>query len=170
MRIILGVCCGMLMAATVIDAQRRVAPSASLQRSTVPVTISLKAGVETYQFTGQATCTHAPTASIYGLLSEQWNVEQSEGSRSLHLTLWKPKNGSGDMFNLSISSAGGRPQSVNTVKAAGAPPTEGSGRVTVAPAGNGGTFSLDTKTAAGGAISGRIKCDAFSPAIAEAGD
>lgn len=170
MRIIPWVCCGMLMVATVIDAQRRAAPSASPQRSTVPVTIALKAGAETYQFTGQATCTHAPTASIYGLLSEQWNVDQSEGSRSLHLTLWKPKNGSGDMFNLSISSGAGRPQSVNTVKAAGAPATEGSGRVTVAPAGKGGTFSVNAQTAAGGAINGTITCDAFSAAIAEGGD
>ena len=170
MRIILWVGCGMLVLATVVDAQRRVAPGASSQPTTVPVTIALKAGADTFQFTGQASCTHAPTASIYGLLSEQWNVEQSEGSRSLHLTLWKPKNGAGDMFNLSISSGGARPQSVNTVKAPGAPAPAGSGHVTLTPAGNGGTFTVDAKTAAGGAITGTIKCDAFSPAIAEGGD
>jgi len=170
MRVVRWVCCGMVVLATVVDAQRRVAPGAASQRSTVPVTIALKNGADTYQFTGQASCTHAPMASIYGVVSEQWNVDQSDGSRSLHLTLWKPKNGSGDMFNLSISSGAGRPQSVNTVKAAGAPATEGSGRVTLVPAGNAGTFSVDAKSAAGAAISGTIKCDAFSPAIAEGGD
>jgi hypothetical protein len=96
----LWVCGAMLLLATVVGAQRRV----PLVRPTVAVTIALKAGGDSYQFTGQARCTHAPMAAIYGVVSEQWSVQQSEGSRSLHLTVWKPKNGSGEMFNVSVSS------------------------------------------------------------------
>jgi len=166
-RIISGVCCGVAVVTAVLGAQQR--RPAGAQKPTVGVTIALK-GATSYDFSGQGSCTHAPVGSIYNVVAEQWTVEQADGSRSVHLTLWRPKNGSGDMFTLSVSSGGGRPQSVNTVKAPGAPPAEGSGKVTLAPAGKGGTFTVDAKTASGGALAGSIKCDAFTPAIAEGGD
>jgi hypothetical protein len=163
----IAVVCSALVAVAVPTAAQRRAPGA--QKPTTNVTIALKTGADTYQFAGQARCTHAPVASIYDLASEQWSVEQSDGARSLHLTVWKPKSGSGQMFTLSVSSAG-RSLSVNTVKASGAPAPSGSGNVTLAAGGAGGTFTLDAKDARGAAITGTIKCDAFLPAIAEGGD
>lgn len=159
--------CGVLMLAAVPMAQVR-APRGT-ERPGVNVTIALKSSSGAYQFTGQGTCTYAKMASIYGIVSEQWSVQQSGDSRSLSLTFWKPKNGAGTMFTLSLSSGSGR-QSVNTVKAPGASPTEGSGTVSLAPADKGGTFTVDAKDAKGGAITGTIKCDAFMPAIAEGGN
>ena len=162
---VLVIYCGILFLGPAASAQRRL-PG---QKPTVGVTIALKAGSETYAFTGQASCTHAPVASIYGIASGQWTVQQSADSRSAQLTLWKPTNGSGEMFSLSVSSAG-RSQSVNTVKASGAAAPQGSGKVTFAPAGKGGTFAVDAKTATGTPITGTITCDTLMPAIAEGGD
>ncbi len=167
MRIIPWVCCGMVVVSTVVQAQQRRPPAA--QKSAVGVTIALKVGANKYDFTGQASCTHAPTAAIYGVVSEQWNIEQSDGSRALHLTLWRPKNGSSDMFTLSVSGVSGS-QTVNTVKASSAPAPEGSGSVTLAALGTGATFTIEAKTATGSAVTGTIKCDAFTPAIAEGGN
>ena len=158
-------CVALLLVVLPASAQRR-APGAS--RPTVGVTIALKAGADTYQFTGPASCTHAATGSIYGILSELWSVQHADAARSAQLTLWKPKNGSAEMFTLSLS-AGSRSYSVNTVKATGAPAAQGSGTVTLAPAANGGTFTIEARTGDGTTISGTVKCDAFLPAVAEGG-
>ena len=161
---------GSLLVVTALSAvsaaQRRV-PGA--EKPTVEVTIALKAGADAYQFKGQASCTHAPVASIYNVVAEQWMIQQADDARSMTLTLWKPKNGSGEMFSLSVSS-GSRSRSVNTVKASGAPAPAGSGSVTFASAGKGGTFTVDAKAADGTGIAGTITCGAFLPAIAEGGD
>lgn len=159
-------CCGMLIVGSGVIAQRRV-PGATTPR-TVGVAIALKAGGDAYAFTGQASCTHAPVASIYGIVAEQWFVQQADGARSAQLTLWRPKNRSADMFSLSFGS-GAASHRVNTIKAAGAPPPQGSGGLTLTPAGNGGTFTISANAADGTVITGTIKCDAFLPAIAEGG-
>lgn len=162
-----AVCCGVLLLAAVPGAQRRL-PSGT-ERPTVSVTIGLKSGTGAYQFTGQGTCTYAKTASIFGVLSEQWSVQHSDNSRSLVLTFWKPKSGAQQMFTLSTSS-GSSMQRVSTVKATGAPASEGSGTVSFESADKGGTFTIDAKDVRGGAITGTITCDAFTPAIAEGGN
>jgi hypothetical protein len=159
--------CGVLVLAAVPAAQVRV--PRGTDRPTVNVAIALKSGVGAYTATGQGRCTYAKMASIYGVLSEQWSVQQSDDSHSVALTFWKPKSGGDPMFNLSLSS-GAKSQAVNTVKAPGAPATEGTGTMTFAAADKGGTFTIDAKDAKGGAISGTIKCDAFTPAIAEGGN
>ena len=161
------VCCGVLVVASIaIPAAQRRTPGQ--QKSTVGVTIALKAGAASYQFTGPARCTHAPVGSIYGIVAEQFSVEQSEGARSTHLTFWKPKTGSGEMFSLSVSSDKAS-HTVNTVKASGAPAPQGSGKVTLSSSGSGGTFTIEAKASDGAVITGTIKCDAFLPAVAEGG-
>jgi hypothetical protein len=100
-------------------------------------------------------------------MAEMWMVQQSADGRSLSLTLWKPKDGSGDMVTLSVTN-GNLSQQINTVRGGAA--TTGSGKVTLARAGNGGTFSVDAKSSSGAAISGTIKCDAFAPHMAEGGN
>jgi hypothetical protein len=69
------------------------------------------------------------------------------------------------MMSLSISS-GRNSHSVSTIRGAA---TAGSGKVTLAPAGKGGVFTVDAKGKDGTAITGTIKCDAFAPHIAEGG-
>ena len=169
-RTLMMMCCGLATLTAAAGAQRRVPPGAAAPDKPMgQVTIALKTGNSPYQGTGPGTCTHAPVASVYGVLSEQWSVDYSGGQRSMHLTVWKPKSGSGEMFSLSLSN-GTTSQTVNTVRAPGASPTEGSGSVTLAATGTGGTFTVEAKDARGSAIAGTIKCDAFSAATAEGGD
>jgi hypothetical protein len=104
-------------------------------------------------------------ASIYQVVSELWSVQQSDGDHSLTLSLWRPKDGSGDMMSLSVGS-GRTSNQVSTVRGAA---QAGSGKVTLAPSGKGGVFTVDAKAADGKAITGTITCDAFAPHIAEGG-
>jgi hypothetical protein len=135
---------------------------------TVAVAVALKAGGDAYNFTGRGTCTYAPVAGIYDLRAEQWRVEQSGAGGGVTLTFWHPASGA-DMFTLSVT-AGGTRSAVNTVKVGGKGTVEGSGTVTLAREGKGGTFTVAASTAKGARVTGTIKCDAFTPAIAEGGD
>jgi hypothetical protein len=97
-----------------------------------------------------------------------WSVSQSEGTRTVSLTFWRPAAGSGDMFNLYVST-GGKTHHVDTVKTkSGGDPT-GTGDVTFAAAGPGGTFTVNATTAGGVKISGTIRCDGFRAVMAEGG-
>jgi len=131
----------------------------------VPMEVSLKVAAESYDAKGQGTCTHASKASIYDVPSEMWTVRHEEGSRSLQLTLWKPSNGSSAMISMSVH--GKKHLTISTVRGG---EVSGSGTATLAPSGKGGTFSVDARSKAGEAVTGAIKCDAFTPAIAEGGD
>ncbi len=133
--------------------------------SSVPIEVSLKVGADAYTGKGQGSCTHAPKASIFGVVSEMWTVRHQDESRSVQLTLWKPADGSAQMFNLSVS--GKTNASISTVRGG---QVTGSGTVTLAPSGKGGTFTIDAKGKRGEAISGTIACEAFTPAIAEGGN
>ena len=143
--------------------QRRV-PGAAAD-SQAPMQVALTVGGQKYDSSAAGKCTHAPVASIYQVVAELWSVQQSDGERSLTLSLWRPKDGSGDMMSLSVGS-GRSSNQVSTVRGAA---LAGSGKVTLAPAGKGGVFTVDAKTADGKAINGTIKCDALAPHIAEGG-
>ena len=143
--------------------QRRAAGQATAGQG---VQVSLKIGAETYETRGPGKCTHAPTASIYQVVSELWSVQQSGDGRSLSMSYWKPKDGSGDMVTLSVSG-GGTAHEVNTGRGGGA--ISGSGTVTLQKSGNGGTFTVDAKTKEGKDLTGTIQCDAFAPHLAEGG-
>ena len=146
-----------------VDAQRRDPRQPQPKQA---IQVALNVGGQTYQSSEPGKCTHAPMASIYNTVSELWSVQQSSTGRSLALSLWKPKDGSGDMVTLSVSN-GGSSQQVNTVRGGGA--TSGAAKVTLEKAGTGGTFTVEAKTATGAAITGTIKCDAFAPHVAEGG-
>lgn len=143
------------------DQVRRSSP----RSSSVTLEVSLKVGAGAYTGKGPGSCTHAPKGSIYGVLSEMWTVRHQEEGRSMQLTLWKPADGSAPMFNLSVS--GKTNASISTVRGG---QVTGSGTVTLAPSGKGGTFTIDAKGKTGEAISGTLKCEAFTPAIAEGGN
>jgi len=131
----------------------------------VPIEISLKIAAESYDAKGQGSCTHAPRASIYDVPSEMWTVRHEDGNRSMQLTLWKPSNGSTPMISMSVN--GTKNLTISTVRGG---QLSGSGTVTLAPTAKGGTFTVDAKSKAGEPVTGTIKCDAFTPAIAEGGD
>jgi hypothetical protein len=136
------------------------------QQAQQAIHVSLKVGSDTYQSSQPGKCTYAPIASIYQVVSELWSVQQSGDARSLSMSYWKPKDGTGDMVTLSVSS-GNASHDVNTVRGGGA--TSGSGKVAFQKSGEGGTFTIDAKTKGGAAITGTIQCAAFAPHMAEGG-
>jgi hypothetical protein len=144
--------------------QRR-APPAVEPDWVSPIGVSLTVGDQRYESTAPGKCTHAPVASIYQVVSELWTAQQSQDGRSVNLSLWRPKNGSGDMVTLSVN-AGKSAKNVTTVRGAA---TSGSAKITLAQSGKGGVFTIEAKAADGTAITGTIKCDAFAPHIAEGG-
>ena len=143
--------------------QRRV-PGASPEAQ-APIHVSLTVAGQKFESSAPGKCTHAPVASIYQVMSELWTAQQSQEGRSLNLSLWRPKDGSGDMVSLSVNT-GESSKRVSTVRGG---TVAGSGKVTLTPSGKGGTFTVDAKAADGTSITGTIKCDAFSPHIAEGG-
>lgn len=152
-------------AATVGHAQRRVPAPGS---ETVPVVIALKADGKAYNFSGQAKCTHAPVAAIYGLRAERWTVDRSEsGALPATLALWHPASGP-DLVSLSFTIGDTR-HDFSTIKVGSNGKVEGSGTITLAREGKGGTFTVNATSASGAKLTGTVKCDAFTPAFAEGG-
>ena len=147
--------------------QRRT-PGGPVESGGVSATIALKAGAQSYDFTGTARCRHAPQASIYDAPAEMWSVQQSDGDRRLALTVWRPRSGD-SMLTLSVS-VGGKQHEVTTVSVGGRGEVKGSGTVTFAAEGKGGTFAIRAKGADGATIAGTVTCAAFTPLVAEGGN
>ncbi len=154
-----------LIMTSAASAQRRTAPATPAQ---VSVAIALQVAGQSYRFDGGAACQEAPQASIYGVASSMWSVRQRDGQNSATLTLWRPRNQSGDMLYLSVAT-GAKSYIVNTVKGEGASPAQGSGKVIFTSSGGGGTFTINATAANGAAITGTIRCNAFTQATAEGG-
>jgi len=157
-----------LMIPSVGAAQPRPVPAAPADTK-VNVAIALQVAGQLYNFDGKATCQHAPMASIYDVAAEMWIIQQRDAQHSMALTMWRPKNKTGDMFSLTLNS-GGRSYIVSTVKTSGGGNAQGSGSVTLKPSGAGGAFTLGAKTENGVAITGTVKCSAFTAAVAEGGN
>ncbi len=134
----------------------------------VGASIALRVGGAPYQFAGKASCTHDAKAGLFGVVGEKWQVVHSDGPRSVILNFMKPLSGAGDMFSLTVES-GGKSYEVDTLKSKPSDAVKGSGTVSLAPAGNGGTFTIDAKAENGATISGTIKCEAFTTRAAVAG-
>ena len=127
--------------------------------------VSLTAGGQRYESSTAGQCTHAPMASIYGVVSELWTAQQTDRDKSLNLSLWQPKDGSRPMVSLTVAS-GKASHRVSTIRGAA---IAGSAKAQLEPAGQGGTFTVYAKSAEGADILGTIRCDAFAPHIAEGG-
>ena len=132
------------------------------------ITIALQAGSDSYRFTGRATCKHEPKGYIYMIPAQLWTVEQSEGTRSVMLTFWRPASGS-DMFTLYLH-ASGKAYAASTVKTPHGGSMKGSGEVTFARTGIGGTFTVNATADNGAKITGTLRCDSFGAVIAEGGN
>jgi hypothetical protein len=148
-------------------AQVRRAPGTA-SNDQVTVAIAVQAGTDTLHVNGKGTCTHAPRGSVFGTLAQMWSVQGSEGQRSAALTVWKTSSGA-NMFSLALS-AGEKSYTANTAKGPAGGDVEGSGAVTFAPDGAGGTFTVNAVAGNGAKIAGTFKCDAFTGATAEGGD
>lgn len=151
--------------ATSPEAQMRRQPG---QAAGVPVEVALQVGANKYNASGQGECKSAESGSIYGILASQSSVSHGEGGKSLHLTLWQPKNGPAEMMTLFISVAGKR-YNVDTVKAPAKRDTKGSGHTKLQRNGAGAVFTVDAVAGGGEKISGTIKCGSFMPIEAEGG-
>ena len=158
---------GVVSLLTPLAAQRR--PAGQPQDTKVPATINLKVSGAAYAFSGPATCEHLQRGSIYDTPAERWSVQQADGERSLSLTVWRPLAGGDDMITLAVSN-GGKRVDVSTVKGRQPTQTTGSGTVKLTPAGKGGTFTIDARTASGGTITGTITCEGFTTSRPVAGD
>ena len=150
------------LSAAFLQAQARRPPGQG--REPVPVTVALKIGGASYSSSTAGSCTHAPTASIYGVLSEMWSVRQEDEGRSVSLTMWRSKKDGEDTFNLSVNDK--KSVQINTVRGGQG---SGTGTIKLQPSGKGGTFTVEGKTKAGEAVSGTISCAAFTAAVAEGG-
>ena len=157
-----------LTIAAPVSVQRRPAGSAP-QEAKVSATIALTVAGVAYQFSGQAVCEHLSRGSIYDIPAARWSVRHSEPARDLSLTVWRPQSGSGDMVTLAVG-IGGKRHDVNTVKAPKATSVTGSATVKFAPEGKGGTFTLNATAGSGAAVTGTIKCEAFTTPAAVAGN
>jgi hypothetical protein len=151
-----------------LGAQRR--PTGSVpQEAKVGATISLNVAGAPYQFSGPAVCEHLSQGGIYDIPAQRWSVRHSEAARNLSLTVWRPQSGGGDMVTLAVDIAGKR-HDVNTVKAPRAPAAVGSATVKFAAEGKGGIFTLNAKSGSGAAVTGTIKCEAFTTPAVVAGN
>lgn len=144
--------------------QSRRVPQADPESQGSAMKVSLMAGGQRYESSAPGHCTHAPTASIYGVVSELWTAQQSDNGKSLSFSLWQPKDGSRPMVSLTVTS--GKTHRVSTVRGAA---IAGNAKASLEPAGKGGTFTVYAKSAEGADIIGSIKCDAFAAHIAEGG-
>jgi len=143
-------------------------PSASSAQDEVGVAITLQVAGQPYHLEGKAECQHEPAAYIYSVPSEMWSIHQNDERRSVNLSLWRPRNASGDMFSLSVGTRG-KAYLINTIKVPGERSSKGAGKVTFTRSGTGGTFTINATTTDGAVITGTIKCSAFTVAIAEGG-
>ena len=145
-------------------AQARVPRGTSSQPT---VTVSLTAGGRRLDATGPGSCQHASQASIYGVPAAVWTAQLAPASGpSVLLTLWRPSSAGGaSQFNLSLGGAG-TTHTIATVKGG---TVTGNGKVSLAPKGDGGEFTIDGTTAKGVAIRGTVLCSRFTPLVAEGG-
>ncbi len=156
-QIVFGFVAALMMTSAAL-AQRRTLPAAPGEAGAA---ITLQVAGQPYRFEGRAECQNEPHGYIYSVPAGLWSVHQSDGQRSLSLTLWRPTNGSADMFNLSVR-AGGKSYSVNTVREPGQTAVRGSGKVTVTTSGPAATFTINATSTSGAAITGTVRCTGFS--------
>ena len=159
--------CGVLMVTVgggALAAQIRRVPNGP-EKSGTSMQVSLTAGGQRYESAAPGQCTHAPVASIYGVVSELWTAQQSDNGKSLNLSLWQPKDGSRPMVSLTVT-AGAASHRISTIRGAA---IAGSAKASLEQSGKGGTFTIYAKSAEGADVTGTIKCGAFAPHIAEGG-
>jgi hypothetical protein len=135
------------------------AKPAGARTSTAPARIDLRIAGSSYRADSGVTCKSAQ-GSLHGQPATQYQVRRSAAGDFFSLTAWKHKSGGPMTMSLSLSLRGS-PYTVDT--------TKGSGKISFAPQGSGGSFTLDATSEKGDVIRGRIDCPAFATIEAEGG-
>ena len=90
------------IALTITSAASAPGGSAPDMPAEVGVAIALQVAGHPFHFEGKAKCEYVPVASIDNVVAEKWTASLIEPNRSMGLTLWRPKNRSGDLFSLHV--------------------------------------------------------------------
>ena len=159
---------GFAIALTIISAASAQGGNVPDMPSEVGVAITLQVAGQPFRFQGKAKCEYVPVASIENMVAEKWTASLIEPNRSMGLTLWRPKNRSGDMFSLNVLLP---PEGyiIDTVRRGGKGSVAGSGKVTLKTSGAGGTFTIHATARDGAVITGTIQCSAFTDEMPEGG-
>jgi hypothetical protein len=142
--------------------------SGAVSRGTVPMQIEAMVGGRSYRASGPGECTHTTDASIYEVPAAQWAARYSAESgdiTNLNLTIWQPKSGGPDQFNLSMRT-GSTESRIATVKGGD---IVGAGSAGVRPDGAAGTLTAEGTDAAGTLVRVSITCERFPEPVAEGG-
>jgi hypothetical protein len=159
---------GFAIALTIISAASAQGGNVPDMPSEVGVTITLQVAGQPFRFQGKAKCEYVPVASIENVVAEKWTASLIEPNRSMGLTLWRPKNRSGDMFSLHVLLPA-KGYIIDTVRRGGEGSVAGSGKVTLKTSGAGGTFTIHATARDGAVITGTIQCSAFTDEMPEGG-
>jgi hypothetical protein len=142
--------------------------TSATSRGTVPLRIEATVGGRSYRASGLGECTHTADASIYEMPAAQWAARYSAESgeiTNLNLTIWQPKSGGPDQFNLSMRT-GSTESRVATVKGG---EIVGAGSAGARPNGSAGTLTAEGTDAAGTPVRVSVTCERFPEPIAEGG-
>lgn len=131
------------------------------------IQIDLRVGGVPYAVSARGTCLAQPHGTLYDVPAAQWNARHRDGQRYANLAFWRVRT-SGDMFNLGVM-VGPTLHRVSTVAVRGKGDPHGRGRVTLAPNGSGGTFTIDATADTGTPITGTITCGTFTRPVEENG-
>ena len=131
------------------------------------IQLDLRVGAIPYAVSSRGTCLTQPHGSLYDLPAAQWSARHRDDQRYANLAFWRV-HGSGDMFNLGLL-LGSTMHRVSTVKVKGQGEPHGTGRVTFAPNGRGGTFTIDATADTGARVTGTITCGAFASPVEDNG-
>jgi hypothetical protein len=125
-----------------------------------PIQLDLRVDGNPYVISARGTCLAQPHGTLYEVPARQWNARHRDGQRYVNLAFWRV-DGAGDQFNLGVM-VGPTLHRVSTVHVKGRGARQGSGTVTMAPRGPGGTFTIDATADTGTRITGTITCGAFT--------
>jgi hypothetical protein len=121
---------------------------------------------ERVSVSGTGECKHAADGSIFDRPAALWTARYSgsdgEGLQSLNLTFWRERSGTE-----SLSLAVHMDQKTHRIATTEGGERQGSGRATLD--GGTGAFDIDGTSDVGGKVSLRLRCERFTPLVAEGG-
>ena len=132
-----------------------------------PIQLDLRVGGTPYVVSATGTCLAQPHGTLYEVPARQWNARHRDTQRHANLAFWRI-DGVGDQFTLGVM-VGPTLHRVSTVQVRGKGTQQGRGTVTMAPAGSGGTFTIDATADTGSRITGTITCDRFTAPVEDNG-
>lgn len=141
----------------------RIVPAGS-----TPMEITATLGNQSLTAKGPGECEHAGEGSIYQRPAAQWSARFSAGQgeqiRHLNLTFWREASGP-ESFNLALSTGSG----VHRIATVEGGERHGRGTARLEGGPEAGTIVVEGTTADGEALRVRVRCERFTPLVAEGG-